>query len=93
VAEEENQHRDPVAAHRADQRERRAEVVLVVLQGLGHALADGLEPREVDDGVDPVVREQVLGLVVVGEVEGPHVERLTGQRLDPADHGGLGVGE
>jgi hypothetical protein len=47
----------------------------------------------VDDGVDPLVREEVLGLVVVGEVEGPQVERLPGQRLDPADDRGLGVGE
>ena len=83
----------PVPAHGAHEREGRAEVVLVVLQRLGDRLADGLEPGEVDDGVERLVGEEVLGLVVVGEVEGAHVERLAGQRLDAPDDGRLGVRE
>ena len=61
---------DVVLLHRADQREGGAEVVLVVVERLLDALADRLVAGEVDDRVEALGREQVLGLVVVAEVEG-----------------------
>jgi hypothetical protein len=41
----------------------------------------------------PAGREEVLGLVPVGEVEGVHRDVGAGQRFHPADHGRLAVGE
>ena len=82
-----------VASHCAQQRKGAAEVVLVVLEGLGHRLADGLEPREVDRGVDVLVVEELLRLVDVGEVEGVDRYVDAGQGLESADDRRLGVAE
>ena len=82
-----------VAAHRPHEGEGGDEVVLVVLERFGHTLTDGLEAREVDDRIDLLLRKQVLGLVVVGEVERTHVQRHTGQCFEATHHRRLGVGE
>jgi len=82
-----------VTRHRTGQNERRVEVVLVVLQRLLHALADRLVPGEVDDRVDPLTSKEALGLVGVTKVERVDLQMLAGDRLEPADHRRLGVGE
>ena len=57
-----------VVAHGLDQVEGAAEVVVVVLDGLGHALADGLEAGEVDHAVDVERLEDGLEGVAVAHV-------------------------
>jgi len=47
----------------------------------------------VDDRIDLFVREQMLGLVGVTEVEGVDRQMLAGDRLETVDHRRLGVGE
>jgi len=77
--------------HGAHEGQGRVDVIGVVRQRLRDALPHGLEPGEVDDGVDLVRGEERLGLVPIAQVEGVHLQRLTGQRFDPRHHGGLGV--
>ena len=59
----------PVAAHGLEQVQGADQVVGVVLQGLGHALAHRLEPGEVDDRVDAgVLGKQGLHLVLIAQL-------------------------
>ena len=70
--------------HRANERERRADVVLVVLERLLDALAHGLEAGEVDHRVDRLLREEPLDLVLVEQVEGVHRQvRRSATRAGP----------
>lgn len=58
-----------VAAHGVEEVERAGEVVVVVGEGLGHGLAHGLEPREVDAGPEAaVVLEDALQPLLIQQV-------------------------
>ena len=63
-----------VLAHDVDEGEGVADVVGVVLDGLGHRLAHGLEAGEVDHAVDVVLGEHVLERVAVVDVGNVHGE-------------------
>ena len=83
--------------HDVDERERVADVVAVVLDGLGHGLAHGLVAGEVDHAVDAVRVEDTgegLAVVDVGDIEGEVRGRLgADDGLDAIFHLGGGVGE
>ena len=54
-----------MAAHDVDEHQGVLDVVVVVLDGLAHRLADGLKTGEVDDAVDLMgVEDLVHGLAV-----------------------------
>src|SRR5699024_10205694 len=58
----------PVFVHHLGEVQQRVEVVAVVTQGLAHRLAHGLEPGQVDDGVDLVLGEHLTQRGGVGAV-------------------------
>ena len=55
-------------AHRLEQNERTHQVVIVVFDGLCDTLAHGLEPREVDDGVDGMFPKDAVENRAVADV-------------------------
>ena len=84
-------------AHGVDEREGVADVVGVVLDGLAHALAHGLEAGEVDHAVHRVLVEddvERLAVVHVGAVEGEPLRRLGPHDLvDAVEHPLARVGQ
>ena len=75
----------PVAAHGLEQVQGADQVVGVVLQGLGHALAHRLQSGEVDHGVDVrVLGEQGLHLVLMAQLGPDEGDGLPGDFLHPA---------
>ena len=86
-----------VVAHDVNEREGVAQVVGVVLDGLGDRLAHGLEAGKVDDAVDLVRGEDLLQRVAVVDVGDDELEVCGGLGADDGldavlDLGG-GVGE
>ena len=86
-----------MVAHDVDEHQGVFDVVVVVLDGLAHRLADGLKAGEVDDAVDLMgVEDLVHGLAVehVGLVEGEVLGSLFAHDgLDAVDGDGAGVGK
>ena len=81
-----------VAAHGGQHGEGGGEVVGVVLDGLAHALAHRLVGGELDHRVNVrVLREQLLHLFRVGEVDLHKAEILAGDLLHPAHRLRAGV--
>ena len=89
----EHQRRAAVPAHGSQQRERRLEVVLVVVQWQLHTFTDGLQPREVDDRVDLLRGEEMFRLVAVGEVESVYRDVSVGECVQSRHDRGFGVPE
>ena len=86
-----------MVAHNVDEHQGVLDVVVVVLDGLAHRLADGLKAGEVDDAVDLMgIEDLVHGIAVehVGLVEGEVLGGLVAHDgLDTVDGDGAGVGE
>ena len=82
-----------MVAHFLGQNEEAAQVVVVVLEGLLNALAHGLQAREVDDGVDGMLVEQLLHGRAVAQVGLAEGEVLAGDAADAVQCLGLGVDE
>ena len=80
-----------VAAHDIQNVQRAGQIVGVVLDGLGNALADGLVGGELDDTVNVLVLgKDLLHGVLVGHVGLDKTEVLAGDLLDAGQ--GLGAG-
>ena len=80
-----------VAAHDVQNVQRAGQIVGVVLDGLGNALADGLVGGELDDTVNVLVLgKDLLHGVLVGHVGLDKTEVLAGDLLDAGQ--GLGAG-
>ena len=79
-------------AGRLEYVEERIEVVLVILDGLGYGFADGLERREVDDGVDLVFGKEVVYRGLVAEVHLDEGEGLAEYGADALVVGLVAVG-
>ena len=79
-----------VLAHHIQDDQRAVEVVVVVFDGLGHALADGLIGCELDDRRDVgTLGEDLLHILVFGHIGLIEAEVLAGDLLDAVeDHGG-----
>jgi hypothetical protein len=69
------------------------DVVGVVIQGLGHRLAHGLEAGEVDDGVDLVRLQGVREQGGVAHVAFDQRQGLAGEGVQALRHVGLAVAE
>ena len=86
-----------VVAHDIDERQGVLDIVVVVLDGLAHRLANGLKAGEVDDAVDLVGIEDLVHRIAVehvGLVEGEVLGGLVAHDgLDAVDGNGAGVGE
>ena len=86
-----------MAAHDGDEHQGVLDVVVVVLDGLAHRLADGLKTGEVDDAVDLMGIEDLVHCIAVehvGLVEGEVLGGLVAHDgLDAVDGDGAGVGE
>ena len=84
-------------AHDVNERERVADVVGVVLDGLAHGLADGLEASEVDHAIGVVLVKDLgerRAVVDVGLVEGEVCRGVvTNDGLDAVEDLARGVGE
>ena len=89
----EHQVGDLVTRHGPDEREGAVDVVLVVLQRLGRALADGLQRREMDDGVDVARGEHPVKTLAVAQVEIDRGNGGSGDLLEPVDDGAVAVDE
>ena len=79
-----------VPTHHVQNDQRAVEVVVVVFDGLGDALAHSLIGCELDDGRDVgALGEDFLHILVLGHVGLIEAEILAGDLLDPVeDHGG-----
>jgi len=55
-------------SHGVEQDEGPAEVVVVVLEGLGDRLANSLVPGEMDDGADRVALEDLAERIAIAQV-------------------------
>ena len=82
-----------MALHRLEQDERADEVVLVVAEGDGDRLADGLETGEVDDGVELRPGEDLIDRCLVDEVRLDERGGLAGELRDAAKRLRLAVDE
>ena len=86
-----------MVAHDVDKHQGVLDVVVVVLDGLAHRLADGLKAGKVDDAIDLMgIEDLVHGLAVehVGLVEGEVLGGLFAHDgLDAVDSDSAGVGE
>ena len=86
-----------VVAHDIDEHQGVLDIVVVVLDGLAHRLANGLKAGEVDDAVDLVGIEDLVHRIAVehvGLVEGEVLGGLVAHDgLDAVDGNGAGVGE
>ena len=83
--------------HDVDEHQGVLDVVVVVLDGLAHRLADGLKAGKVDDAVDLMGIEDLVHRIAVehvGLVEGEVLGGLVAHDgLDAVDGDGAGVGE
>ena len=79
-----------VPAHHIQDDQRAVEVIVVVFDGLGHALADGLIGCELDDRRDVgTLGEDLLHILVFGHIGLIEAEVLAGDLLDAVeDHRG-----
>lgn len=84
---------DPVIAHRLEQYERTHEVVVVVFDGLGDALAHGLEPREVDDGVDGMFLKDAVEHRTVADIRLVEGKPFARQLLRAGERLAAGIGK
>ena len=86
-----------MVAHDVNEHQGVLDIVVVVLDGLAHRLADGLKAGEVDDAVDLVGIEDLVHRIAVehvGLVEGEVLGGLVAHDgLDAVDGDGAGVGE
>ena len=86
-----------MVAHDVDEHQGVLDVVVIVLDGLAHRLADGLKAGEVDDAVDLVsVEDLVHGLAVehISLVEGEVFGSLFAHDgLDAVNGDSAGIGE
>jgi hypothetical protein len=80
-------------AHRLEQRDRAADVVLVVLERLVHRLAHGLEPGKVDDAVDGRARKRACKGLPVADIPLDELRTRTRDLLDAVDDDGRRVAE
>ena len=83
-----------MTAHSLEQIQGADQVVGVVLQGLGHALAHGLEAGEMDNCVNiGVFGKKCLHLVRIAHFQLDKGDRLTGDFLHPAQGFFTGIAE
>ena len=76
-----------VAAHHVQNDQCAVQVVVVVFDGLGDALADSLVGGELDDGVDVrALGEDLLHVLVSGHIRIVEAEVLPGDLLDAVEH-------
>ena len=76
-----------VPAHHIQDDQRAVEVIVVVFDGLGHALANGLIGCELDDRRDVgTLGEDLLHILVFGHIGLIEAEVLAGDLLDPLQH-------
>ena len=76
-----------VAAHHIQNDEGAVQVIVIVLDGLGDALAHSLIGSELDDGVDVrALGEDLLHVLMLGHVRVVEAEVLAGDLLDTVKH-------
>ena len=81
-----------VAAHHVQDDQRAVEVIIVVFDGLGHALAHRLISGKLDDGGDVrALGEDLLHVLVLGHVRIVEAEVLAGDLLHAVQHHGGSV--
>lgn len=79
-------------AHHVQNDQRAVEVIIVVLDGLGHALAHSLVGCKLDDGGDVrALGEDLLHILMAGHVCIVEAEVLAGDLLDPIQNHGRSV--
>ena len=81
-----------MAAHHVQNDQRAVEVVIVVLDGLGNALAHSLIGGKLDDSIDiGALGEDLLHILVLCHIGLIEPEVLAGDLLDPIQHHGGSV--
>ena len=81
-----------VPTHHVQNDQRAVEVIVVVFDGLGHALADGLIGCELDDRRDVgTLGEDLLHILVFGHIGLIEAEVLAGDLLDAVQELDAGV--